>query len=82
MSNNEQGGASPAPFAVQKSRSKAYRRAYQRAHYATVSACLTKPEKEAFREACRRENRTQHAVIAELVADWMVMQGVFEYPAE
>lgn len=80
--SNENGGASPAIPAeagLQKSRSRGYRRAYHRAHYGTVSACLTRPEKAAFQEACRRLGVTQHAVIAELVADWMVLQGVFEY---
>ena len=76
---NKIGGASPAPKPVPKSRSKAYRRAYHRACYATISACIPRPEKEAFQEACRRHGRTQHAIIAELVANWMAENQAFNY---
>lgn len=74
------GGASTAgQKGRQKSRSQAYRRAYQRAHFGTVSACLPRPEKEAFREACRKMGKTQHQVVAELVAEWMEEQDLFSY---
>jgi hypothetical protein len=81
MPRNNDGGASQERETVHKSRSKEYRRMYHRAYYATVSACLPRPEKEAFKDACRRENKTQHEVIAELIADWMVMHGSFAYSA-
>lgn len=68
------------PEEQQKSRSKAYRRAYHRAYYATVSACLPRPVKEAFRDACRKFGRTQHSVIAEWVMCWLETCGF--YPAE
>lgn len=60
---------------VQKSGTPAYHRAYQRAHYGTVSARLKREEKAAFRAACQRKGTTAHAVIAELVADWMILNG-------
>lgn len=61
------------------SRSREYRTAYHKAHYGTVSACLPRPEKEAFREACRAEGKTQHEVLAELVAEWMTAREAFKY---
>ena len=70
----------PPPEEQQKSRSRAYRRAYQRAYYATVSACLPRPVKEAFRDACRKFGRTQHSVLAEWVECWLETCGF--YPAE
>lgn len=81
MSENQKPAASTAPEKpVQKSRTKAYRAAYHRAHYGTVSACLPRPEKEAFREACRAEGKTQHEVLADLVAEWMAEREAFKYP--
>lgn len=80
MSKNQMPAASTAPQKpVQESRSRAYRAAYHRAHYGTVSACLPRPEKEAFREACRAEGKTQHEVLAELVAEWMTERETFNY---
>jgi hypothetical protein len=70
----------PPPVEQQKSRTKAYRRAYQRAYYGTVSACLPRPVKEAFRDACRKFGRTQHSVLAEWVECWLETCGY--YPAE
>ena len=67
------------PQKRQKSRTRSYRRAYHRAYYGTVSACLPRPVKEAFRDACQRLGRTQHSVIAEWVVCWLETGG--NYPA-
>lgn len=64
----------------QKSRSRKYRNAYQRAYFGTVSACLPRPVKEAFRDACRRCGMTQHAVLAGWVESWLEISG--RYPAD
>lgn len=62
----------------QKSRTKAYRRAYQRAHYGTVSACLPRLVKEAFRDACQVLGKTQHEVLADWVMCWLETSGVLK----
>lgn len=79
MTENAPGAYQAPRQAVQKSRTRAYRRAYQRTHYATVSACITRPEKEAFRDACRRVGKSQHEVISDLVAEWMAEREAFDY---
>ena len=76
------GADTGTPAGVRESRIKAYRKAHHRAHYGTVSACLPRPEKEAFRAACRREGKTQHEVISMLVAEWMEGKAAFGYDLE
>lgn len=69
----------PPPEAGQRSRGRAYRRAYQRTYFGTVSACLPRPVKDAFRDACRKAGMSPHAVIAEWVETWLELNDIFPF---
>ena len=77
------GGASAQPQetdakAVQKRREREYNRMYIRAKYGTVCTILTKKEKAAFRDACRRNGKTVNAVLGDFVKQYMLEQKARE----
>lgn len=53
------------------SKTKAAVRAYQRTHFATISANVPRQFKEEFREACKNAGTTMHGAIMEFAAHFI-----------